>query len=106
VRNFLRKQKDRGRIYLSDDVLAEVAQVRLELRDMLDARREALLHCLDRLQDHQRTLIEQCYAGKVSIKAIADDLGQPPNVLYMMLKRIRRALYECINRTLAAEGLA
>jgi RNA polymerase sigma-70 factor (ECF subfamily) len=105
VRNFLRKHKDRGRVFLSEDVLAEVAQVRLENNDMLDARRQALLRCLDRLEHGQRTLLERCYAGKDSIKAIAAGLGRPPNVVYMLLKRLRRALFECVNRTLASEGL-
>src|SRR5436190_24162203 len=36
VRNFLRKHKDRGRVYLGEDVLAEVGQVRLELHDLLE----------------------------------------------------------------------
>src|SRR5947199_6801108 len=39
VRNFLRKHKDRGRVFLSDDVLEQVAQSRLKLHDVLAARR-------------------------------------------------------------------
>jgi RNA polymerase sigma-70 factor (ECF subfamily) len=91
---------------LSDDVLAEVAEVRLELTDMLEARKRALRHCLDRLKRENRELLERCYVGPDNIKTIAADLGQPPNALYMTLKRLRRVLFECINRTLAAEGLA
>jgi RNA polymerase sigma-70 factor (ECF subfamily) len=106
VRNFLRKHTDKGRVYLSEDVLAEVAQVRLESHDMLEARRHALRHCLDQLNQAKRELLERCYAGKDTIKTIAKDLGQRPNVLYMTLKRLRRALFECINRTLAAEDVA
>src|SRR5437764_12104285 len=41
VRNFLRKHADKGRVFLSDDVLSEVAQTRLELYDVLEARRQA-----------------------------------------------------------------
>jgi RNA polymerase sigma-70 factor (ECF subfamily) len=104
VRNFLRKHAPRGRISLSDDVLAEVANVRLDMHDVLEARRQALRHCLGRLEHGKRELLERCYAGQDSIKAIAAELGQPPNVLYMTLKRLRRALFDCINRTLAAEG--
>ncbi len=106
VQNFLRKHADKGRVYLSEDVLAEVAGARLEMHDVLEARRRALRQCLDRLRRGKRELLERCYAGKESIKAIAEDLGQPPNGLYMVLKRLRRALYDCINRTLAAEGMA
>jgi RNA polymerase sigma-70 factor (ECF subfamily) len=104
VRNFLRKHTDRGRVYLSDHVLEEVAQVRLELQDMLEARRHALLHCLDQLDPGNRELLERCYAGKDSIKTIAENRGQRPNALYMTLKRLRRILFDCINRTVALGG--
>ncbi len=106
VRSFLRKHAHKGRVYLSEDVLAEVAEVRLELHDVLEDRRRALRHCLAQLQQRERELLERCYAGTDSIKTIAEDLGQRPNALYMILKRLRRALFDCINRTLAAEGLA
>lgn len=106
VRNFLRKHKHRGRVYLSEDVLAEVAQTRLELHDVLEARRHALRRCLDGLGQARRELLERCYAGTDSIKTIAAELGQRPNALYMTLKRLRRALFDCVNRALAAEGLA
>ena len=85
VRNFLRKHRDRGRVYLSEDVLAEVAHVRLELHDVLEARRQALQRCLDLLEPDVRALLERCYAGPDSIKAMAAELGKPPNVLYMTL---------------------
>jgi RNA polymerase sigma-70 factor (ECF subfamily) len=106
VRNFLRKHRDRGRVFLGEEVLAEVAQTRLELSEVLDARRQALASCLDRLEPGSRELLEQCYAGKDSIKTIAARQGQRPNALYMVLKRLRRALFDCINRTLTAEGMA
>jgi RNA polymerase sigma-70 factor (ECF subfamily) len=106
VRNFLRKHADKGRVYLSEDVLAEVAEVRLESHDVLEARRQALRRCLDRLEAGTRELLERCYAGRESIKTIAESRGQRPNVLYMTLKRLRRALFDCVNRTLAAEGMA
>jgi RNA polymerase sigma-70 factor, ECF subfamily len=105
VRNFLRKHQNQGRVYLSDEVLAEVAQVRLDFQDVLEERRYALRKCLDRLEQGKRDLLERCYAGKDSIKAIAEELGQRPNVVYMTLKRLRRGLFECINRTVTAGGV-
>jgi RNA polymerase sigma-70 factor (ECF subfamily) len=104
VRNFLRKQHDKARVYLSEDILEEVGRLRLEQHDVLEARRTALRRCLGRLQQAQRELLERCYAGKDTIKMIAAALGQTPNVLYMTLKRLRRALFHCINRTLAGEA--
>jgi RNA polymerase sigma-70 factor (ECF subfamily) len=105
VCNFLRKHAGRSRVDLSEDVLLEVAQVRLDIHDVLEARRQALLDCLGRLKRDSRELLERCYAGKDSIKQIAADLGLRPNVLYMTLKRLRRTLFDCINlHVAAAEG--
>jgi RNA polymerase sigma-70 factor (ECF subfamily) len=104
--NFLRKHADRGRVRLSDEVLSAVARDRLELHDVLEARRLALRHCLDRLSRESRELLERCYAGKDTIKQIAEELGQTQNALYMTLKRLRRALFDCINLTLTAQGLS
>jgi RNA polymerase sigma-70 factor (ECF subfamily) len=106
VQNFLRKHNLRGQVYLSEEVLADVAQVRLDQHDLLEARRRALRSCLDRLKQSRRELLERCYAGTDSIKTIAENLGQSPNMLYMTLKRLRRALFDCISRTLAAEGVS
>src|SRR4051794_13758805 len=72
VCNFLRKNSGRPRIDLSEDVLLEVAEVRLQLHDVLEERRKALLECLGSLKRHSRELLERCYAGKDSIKQIAD----------------------------------
>ena len=102
---FLRKHADKGRVHLSEDVMAEVVQVRLDVHDLLEVRRRLLRHCLDQLKQGHRELLERCYAGKDSIKAIAAELGQRPNVLYMRLKRLRRAVFDCVNRALTAEGL-
>ena len=105
VRNFLRKQRDAGRVELSDDVLAQLAQTRLECHNLLEARRSALASCLDRLQPDQRALLERCYAGQDSVKLIAAEIGKTVNGLYLWMKRHRRALFECINRSLAEQGL-
>ena len=104
VCTFLRKHVDKRRVYLSEELLADVAEARLEAHDVLEARRRALRHCLQQLKDNQRQLLERCYAGKDTIKTIAAGLGQRPNVVYMILKRLRRTLFECINRAVAAEG--
>src|SRR4051794_11871541 len=101
---FLRKRAGRESVALSEDVLLEVGQARLDMHESLEARRLALLHCLDRLKRSSRELLERCYAGKHTVRQIAAELRLTPNALYMTLKRLRRTLFDCINRTLAAEG--
>jgi RNA polymerase sigma-70 factor (ECF subfamily) len=104
VCNFLRKHAGHVPVGLSEDVLMEVAQVRLDMHESLEARRQALAHCLDQLKQQSRELLERCYAGKDTIRQIAEELRIRPNALYMTLKRLRRTLFDCINRRLAAEG--
>jgi DNA-directed RNA polymerase specialized sigma24 family protein len=80
VRNFLRKHREKGRVHLSEDVLAEVAQVRLEVHDVLEARRRALPRCLDRLEQGQRELLERCYAGKDRSCVCCRTISHPPRL--------------------------
>jgi RNA polymerase sigma-70 factor (ECF subfamily) len=103
VRRYLR---DRGRqvITLDDDLLELLADVHVEQGEMLNAQRTALAFCLDKLTPRDRELMEKCYGGDVSIKRIAEQLDRPLNTVYKAAGRLRRTLYECIQRRLAAEG--
>jgi RNA polymerase sigma-70 factor (ECF subfamily) len=104
VRNAQRKLRASGRVGFSEQLLEQISEQRLESQPLLEARQLALATCLERLKPDRRALLERCYAGKHSIKAIAEELGKTVNGLYLLLKRIRRGLFECINRTLAAQG--
>lgn len=89
---------------LEESVLEQLMAERLEQTTRLDERRSALADCLAALRARDRKLIERCYEPGVSFKEVAEDLGRPVNAVYKSLGRVRRALYECINRTIAAEG--
>jgi RNA polymerase sigma-70 factor (ECF subfamily) len=102
VRNFLRVER-RDRLCFSDELLTSLADIRLALDNELELRREALRHCLGKLRRIDRQIIHQCYGPEsTTAKDAADRLGRPANTLYKALIRIRRALFECIERTLKA----
>ncbi|TWU22715.1 sigma-70 family RNA polymerase sigma factor [Bythopirellula polymerisocia] len=71
--------------------------------EMRLARRQALRHCLDKLGAKDRELVSQCYGSNTSIKSIAEQIKRPVAGIYNSLSRIRRALYQCIEATLARE---
>jgi RNA polymerase sigma-70 factor (ECF subfamily) len=74
--------------------------------DLFDFRREALQKCLGKLAPRDRQLVQRCYShADASFKAAADEMGRPVNTVYKALNRIRRSLHECIDRTLAVEGI-
>jgi RNA polymerase sigma-70 factor, ECF subfamily len=104
VHRFRRQQRRTGP-QLSEAAVDLLAQDAVERVDLLDSRRDALRGCLEKLADKDRQLVRHCYGDtRVSFKSVAQDLGRPVNTVYKALNRIRKSLYECIERTVAVEG--
>lgn len=97
VRNFLRRS-ERKNVQLSDAMVCLLAE-QVTAEEDAD-RTEALKHCLGRLQQAQRDLLEQCYLESMGAKVVADALGVTRDAIYMRLHRIRKTLVDCINRRL------
>jgi RNA polymerase sigma-70 factor, ECF subfamily len=105
VRKFRRESKRSG-FPLSDATCELLAADAARGADLFDFRRDALRQCLGKLASGDRQLVQRCYSeSSASFKTIAEDLGRPVNTVYKALNRIRRALHECIDRTLSAEGV-
>lgn len=105
VRKF---RRDRQRVgpQLSDSAVEMISRDGVERIDLLESRREALRRCLEKLSERDRQLVRDCYSDvRRSFKRVAEDLGKPVNTVYKALNRIRKALHDCIERTLATEGL-
>lgn len=101
-----RRQERRVGPQLSDAAVDLLAQDAVERADLLESRRDALGRCLEKLSSKDRQLVRHCYGDtRVTFKTAAQDLGRPVNTVYKALNRIRKALYQCIERTLAVEGL-
>lgn len=102
-----RRQQRRVGPQLGDAVVDLLAQDAVDRADLLELRRDALRGCLQKLSETDRSLVQQCYGDNHrSFKTAAEQLGRPANTVYKALIRIRRVLYQCIERTLAAEGLS
>lgn len=99
-----RTRRRREKLIFNDDVLQLVAAEALARSDELESRRTALMECLGKLRPRDRELIQTRYAPGHTGKEVAADLGRPPNSVYQSLGRIRRTLWECIQRRLAAEA--
>jgi RNA polymerase sigma-70 factor (ECF subfamily) len=83
---------------LADEAIAEAWD--------LDVRRQALASCLQRLPERQRELIATRYEPVGSVNDPAHRSGKTPKAISEALRRIRRALLECIERTVALETQA
>jgi RNA polymerase sigma-70 factor, ECF subfamily len=105
VHRFRRQQRRVGP-QLSDAAVDLLAEDAVERAGLLDSRRDALRHCLEKLANKDRQLVQHCYGdSRVTFKHVAQSLGRPVNTVYKAMNRIRKSLYECIERKLAVEGV-
>jgi RNA polymerase sigma-70 factor (ECF subfamily) len=101
VANFLRS-RGRQRLYFSDEFNLTLLEATQELvADDEAPRLDALQNCMGKLRERDRELLQQCYENNEARTTIAANAGRSPQSLANSLRRIRRALFECVSRTLA-----
>jgi RNA polymerase sigma-70 factor (ECF subfamily) len=101
VANFARRRA-RQRLYLAADINLLLVEAHAELTDdERDDRREALSRCVDKLPSADRELLAECYRDRDGVHAAAGRRGRSPHSVYNSLRRIRKALFDCVNRALA-----
>lgn len=91
---------------LGQEALSLVAEALREAAegDLFQRRQDALPNCLAKLPADDRSLIEQVYNRRRRVNDIAQDLGRLPQSITNSLRRIRRALFDCIERAAPREG--
>ena len=62
------------------------------------ARREG---CLEKLRAADRDVVCLYYTGGATVQSVAADIGRPLDTVKSVLKRSRRALYQCVQKALA-----
>ena len=98
-----RKGQARSPLNFSDEFLELVASEHLAKSDLWEDRHKALAVCLEKLADKDQQLIERCYQAASTTKQVAEELDQPVDTVYKRLARLRKQLYECIDRTINRE---
>jgi RNA polymerase sigma-70 factor (ECF subfamily) len=93
----------RDRHVFDDELVNQLADDAAALVPVHDGHREALEHCLKKLPAAQRELVLTAYTKGTRMDELATRRGQTPMALYKLLHRIRQALLECVERTLAKE---
>jgi len=101
-RQFLDRQQ-RSRVRFGEVFMDKLAAVAASQPDDYDARQEALAHCLEKLSDKDRRLIDARYQPAATVASAAEQLGRSTEAVYKGLQRLRRALHDCIERQLLGE---
>jgi RNA polymerase sigma-70 factor (ECF subfamily) len=104
--NFLRA-RDRRRRYFRDDLSALLIEAHEELaHDRLEERQGALAECLKKLRQGDQELLQACYGGSRRITEVARSWQRSSQSIHNSLHRIRRALFECVQRRVEQGGAA
>lgn len=93
----------RDRHVFDDAVLDGLAAAHERLAPLAAARRAALAHCIDKLDDRGRDAVHRKYTLNQSAAEMADDMDIQPNTVYQLLHRVRRNLLDCITQQLESE---
>lgn len=101
-----RKRTGRERVHFSQAFIESLAAEVESQRgvELAQQRKAALMACVDELPGRNRDLLLRVYGQGGSIKSIAEALGRPLQGTYQAISRIRKALYDCINRKLSQGG--
>ncbi len=102
---YFRSQKRDRRLLFDDDLvfrIAELAEESLDI-DLLHARREALRHCLAKLRDADRELLQVRYSNPETIEEFARRQQRNPGTVRALLRNIRKTLASCIRHQLGEE---
>jgi RNA polymerase sigma-70 factor (ECF subfamily) len=105
VSNFLRS-RSRHRVYFSDELGMMLIDAHEGLEQAeLEERRDALAACMKKLRVRDQRLLDECYEQSSRIPEIAHLWGRSSQSIHNSLRRIRRTLFECVNRSLAQGGI-
>jgi RNA polymerase sigma-70 factor, ECF subfamily len=95
-----REQRARRLKCMSIESPTPIAAGRAEKDGIAEERRSALECCLQQLCEADRLVVEHRYSRQMSVAQIAGITGRNPSALYKALERIRRRLFESVNRRL------
>lgn len=100
---YARQKFARAKVVFDDDLLESVAHTAATMRVELDARHEALAHCLQKLAPRDRELVLTRYEPGSGVAEAARRSGRSMDAAYKALNRLRKLLHDCVTHEIALE---
>lgn len=98
------REKQKKKYTLCETTLKILAEEHEENMEILKAQRRVLEHCVAKLPEHEKELIDLRYGQKLTITKINEMFSETGKKIYRAFERIRFKLYECVDLTLTEEG--
>jgi len=93
-------RRSRSRLTFAPDVMDLLDHDLPATTERIDERALALEECLSAMSPTNRELLQRVYTDGMPITRVAEECSRSVEALYKSLQRIRRALFECIQRKL------
>jgi RNA polymerase sigma-70 factor (ECF subfamily) len=103
----LYKRTQRSRVQFSQELLERLSETATEQADtlQLESRRAALAGCVQKLAPRDRELLSQRFADGATTQSTSEQTGRSVEAVYKAVAKLRQVLFNCVQRTLAQEGL-
>jgi RNA polymerase sigma-70 factor (ECF subfamily) len=102
VLHYQRRYARQKRLF-NEETVRLIASEAEAMADEVGSVQDALQNCLTKLRPADREVVQRCYGTDMTVATVAQQLGRSVNTIKSILKRCRRALYDCIRRTLSRE---
>ena len=96
----------RDRLVFKEDFMEMMADEAAEEAECTKEEQKVLDECLAKLPEDRRSLVIKAYASKEKINQVAKELGKSSASLYVTLGRLKKKLFECMQKSLNVEGMA
>lgn len=97
------RTRARDRLVLSEAALTRLGDALERVEGEAEDRREALKQCLQEIQGRRREVLDLRYRQNARVTDIAAQFAMSASAVSVMLFRIRAALFNCVQRKLAAQ---
>jgi RNA polymerase sigma-70 factor (ECF subfamily) len=101
VLNHCKKKKKAG-VLLEPEALDAIMHDYTSPEEPLQSRATVLRGCLAKLPERDRKLIADRYENRATLREVAERTNDNVQTLYKRLQRIRKRLYDCVNRNMEA----
>ncbi|QDT29705.1 sigma-70 family RNA polymerase sigma factor [Gimesia panareensis] len=103
IRKYRRKFQNQ-RLIFSDTLVTALAEDVSSMVEEQSERQLALTCCLENLSARERNLLDSYYGDQQTAAALAEQGNCSVHAIYKTIKKLRRALHECVTRRLANEA--
>ena len=97
------RKQGRDRLVFSEALLDQLADALVVRQPLATARQAALEHCVEKLPEKSRRMLDLRYVEDAPVEQVAAKLSSTSGSVRVMLFRIRNLLAECIERELGKE---